>query len=372
MKIRKKAKIALFGLATVLAATFGINSKVNGQMQQLYVPQNNEVIVQFDPVVERTIEFRKWFGTPRPVLDVKYGTESESFKLGAFVPVDKEKTLLLKSLYVNEPGNEAFALYLNNDMARYGYEKSESDEVFSAIFSSPQKNGKNLYGISRQQLNGTRIGIETTLTTPDKYALAAGIVDTDMGNTYIGAVSRACKEANPSWWLLRIDDPMYEITNGLVEFGTRGTAVVPRAMANTTWNGISEILMEEALGRAKSNRKDAIGQFAYFESPWQWRKSNEYGTFVVSGTSLNTANGYKKDNIGAYYTFENFGDMLLPHVGLLYEKERIPTPRGALTKEGMALEVGGFTVNGDSNSYLGVKVPVSGDAQFSLELKKRF
>jgi hypothetical protein len=269
---------------------------------------------------------------PGPVTSSSSAHDHE-FRLGAMIPVPSFG--LFKIAADDMESIRSFGLYAvpqYRDMTgKFGVEWSENE-------AGP--NDRLLFGMGTLPYGPWRfsLGFSDRL---QGYWMGGGQVGREIGEFFGGAALYAVEHGDaawalmlgrpareglwgPSFWAVYLNNPEYRRTNIMVALGKPG--IPKEALDNPYSNGIYTAMFTDQMGTVVPIQVRNFEEGRIWMRPDEWAQAGygDWGGLVLSIDAIDAAVGYKIFQAGLFYTRPKYGPLLCPHVGPIFESERLP------------------------------------------------
>jgi len=130
----------------------------------------------------------------------------------------------------------------------------------------------------------------------------------------------------PTFWFVHQDNPEWRKTNLMVAFGKPG---IPKAaLCNPQSNGIYTALYTDQAGQVVPIEVRNFEEGRIWIRPDEWAQSGTgaggAGGWALALDSFSADVGYEKFEMELFYTHQRLGACILPHVGGVIEREKLP------------------------------------------------
>ncbi|HUU42763.1 MAG TPA: hypothetical protein VMX57_03235 [Planctomycetota bacterium] len=256
------------------------------------------------------------------------------FRLGAMVPIPKVGLFKVSAWDTSDVS--AYGLYLvpriYGTTLKVGYEWSEvsgggdDDGLGFGVWTVPWNDWRFSIGYSDHS-RGYKMGGAQAGRTLDRWFFAGGMyaVESDRPAWAVMAGRAADpSKGDLSFWAVHLNGPTYNRTNINIALGSPG---IPReALTNDFADGIYTAMFTDQMGEVVPIPVRG------FEEMRIWKRADEYaqpGPGARGGWSLyfdwiDAEVGYEIVESSLFYTHDRLGPLMLPHVGPVFERERLP------------------------------------------------
>jgi hypothetical protein len=139
-------------------------------------------------------------------------------------------------------------------------------------------------------------------------------------------LGRAASETQqgPSFWIFHVNNPDYRRYNVLVAIGKPG--IPKEAFDNPYADGMYTALFTDQMGEVLPIAVRSFEEMRVWKRPDEFAQAGGFGQggLALSLDAIHTDGDYKILQAGLYYTVEQCGPLLVPHIGPVVESETLP------------------------------------------------